>query len=110
MSLSLIPIVGDIIHLFKDFSLSKRLIESNSKDEQINLLKTKDKYSYVGAARSIIMVALIIAEIVLGIFNPISGAICICIFTASMGIHLSKILQNASYIKQLESGQSVKFY
>ena len=109
MALSLIPVVGDIIHLVKDFSINKRLIGSDNINDKINLLNTKDKYRYIGFGRELLMVALLVTEIALGIMNPILGMLFLFIFSYAAATHLQKVLHNAVVIKQLQSGINVNF-
>jgi|GEM_PF-3517618 hypothetical protein len=106
LACSLIPIVGPVIQLFKEFSIgssiNQEILTSRSTPKIVELIKLKNTYKICGLVRDCISVAISITLLVLGLLSPAGAWISAIGFGVAIGSSSWALYKNQTAIKVLE--------
>ena len=108
-ALSLIPIVGPFIQIFKERAIlfsSQCSFSSNHTSDTIKSIKLKNQYKFLGIARDVFTLAAAITTLVLGILSPVSAIPFICLSGIGIGLNAWNIMKNEKTIKLLENPEN----
>ena len=108
MALSLLPIIGPVIQLGKELSLSSaisdEMINTRNVSNIIEFVKLKNKYKVCGLIRDLISMAVSIALLAAGILSPAGAFVAMIGFGIAIGIASWALSRNQHAIKALEKG------